>query len=281
MALDSFGSNVLLDIIEGARIRFHKGQYVEAARTAIVDVSHLAPDMLVNDQALAVAIGTSGLPATGDPHPHLAGLFLATKSGRPEAGDNAIFRIELSYKRLDTEPVPPGDTFSLSVSSTAQQIETMVDKDGDPIIVEFTPPGATVALKQGGVIHPDVASETITLSETAQSADPTAITRVWTNAVNDGAFRYDRSAKTGDNSWRLVNISADLKDGFTSPFATWVFSYTLVKRPEIIAGVLGGHNPQVFYVDDNGDPPDGLDEGVGYKTIPWYDKMDFSNLFGS
>ncbi len=272
---------VTIDIIEGARVRYAKGRYVEAVRTAVVDLTgsgQITAGAFTEDQLLAFAVQHLQLPPTGQPHQHFPGLFLEAKAARPQAGQSRIFRVELIYKRLEENPPPTGHQFEISVSSTAQQIETMVDRDGDPITVEFTPPGATVAKVQGAVIHPDVAGETITLSETFQSFDPTAVTRVWTNATNDGPFFYDLNAQAGE--WRITFIGATLVDGFTSPFATWRFSYQIVKKPEIITGIVGGHNPQVYFVDDNGDPPAGLVAGDGYKTVPWYFEMDFSNLFG-
>ena len=273
---------VTLDIIEGARVRYEKGRYVEAVRTAVVDLTgsgEITAGAFTEDQLLGFAVNHLQIPPTGTPHAHFPGLTLQAKAARPQGGQSRIFRVELIYKRTDENPAPPGHQFDISVTSTAQQIETMVGRDGTPITVEFTPPGATVAKVQGAVIHPDVAAETISLSETFQSFDPTAVTRVWTNVVNEGPFFYDRCAQDGE--WRITGISATLVDPNTLPFASWRFSYTIVKKPEIITGVVGGHNPQVYYVDDNGDPPDGLQAGVGYKTVEWYFGMDFANLFGS
>jgi len=272
---------VTLDIIEGARVRYEGNRYVEAVRTAVVDLTGfgtVAGGAFNEDQLLAFAVQHLQLPPIGTPHAHFPGLSLQAKAARPQAGQSRVFRVELIYKRLEENAPPAGHQFEISVSSTAQQIETMVDRGGVPITVEWTPPGASMAKVQGAVIHPDVAGETISLSETFQSGDPTAVTRVWTNATNQGSFFYDQSASGGE--WRITFIGAVLVDGFTIPFPTWRFTYQIVKKPEIITNVVGGHNPQVYYVDDNGDPPVGLMAGTGYKTVDWYFQMNFANLFG-
>ena len=282
------GTIVVKDIVDGARVSFSKtGGYVSANRVFVLDFAGgtgggggqpLAPSgNLPEDLILAAALSHPELPSTGAPHQMFPGLFVDTKTARAESGQSLIVRVDVSYKRNDEDQPAPGGNFALRFSSTSQQIETMVDRQGVPIVVTFTPPGKSIR-KQGAVIHPDIAAETISLSETAQSADPTAITRVWQNAVNTGPFFYDTNASAGE--WRIVEISAELIDATTIPFATWRFSFVIVKKPEIIVNVVGGHNPQVYFVDDNGDPPDGLVAGEGYLTVPWYDVMDFGNLFG-
>ena len=268
---------VVIDIVDGARAQVENNEIVELSRVAILDYSALTRPFIL-DEIIIDAVTTRLLPATGLPHILTPNLYLKSKVAMPEAGQSRIVRVELAYSRIDEFGQPPGATWAVRVNSSSVAIESTVDRSGVPITVAWTPPGATVADVQGGVIHPEVASMSITASHSAQSTSPTMMPLVWTNAVNTGGFAFDPTAQP--RSWRVVNVAVELVDPESLPFPTWRFAYTIVKVPITVQGAAGGHDPMVFYKDDNGDPPEGLVAGVGYKTIEWYTAMSFASLFG-
>lgn len=267
----------VLDIVDGARARLENGVIIEISRVAILDYSALNGPFIL-DQVIIDALETIALPRTGTPHPLRDSLVLKSKVASAESGQSRIVRVELAYVLLSDFDQPPGSNYSLRVNGSSVAIESTVDRSGNPITVEWTPPGATVAKVQGGVIHPEVASMSITASATSQSTSPTLMPLVWTNAVNIGGFAFDPSAMA--RTWRIVNVSVELVDPESLPFPTWRFAYTMVKVPITVAGAAGGHDPMVFYADENGDPPEGLVVGTGIKTIEWYSTMNFASLFG-
>lgn len=260
----------ILDIVEGALLRRHKGDIVEVVRTAIVQLDSPLPF----DTALFGAIVIPGMPAANDPHPVFAGLYLEDQQVR--AIGPTLLHVELNYKRPEGPDSDPPPNFPLRIAGGAslEQVETMVDRMGVPITVEHN------GVVQGGVIHPLVALEQLRLGETVQSADPTIIHRTWVGAVNTGPFFFDQVA--APREWLITDITFELEDADTIPFPTWSFGYELRKRPAVVLNVVGTHDPQVYFKDpDTGQPPDGLVAGLGYKTITWHDALDFAALFGA
>ena len=261
---------VILDIVDGALLRKHNGVIAEVVRTAIVQVD--APG--INDSALLAALQQVGMPADNSEHPQFPGLYLEDHQVR--AIGPTLFNVELNYRRPEGGGFDPPPNFPLRVAGGAslEQVETMVDRFGTPITVSHN------GVVQGGVIHPLVALEQLRLGETAQSADPTIVHRTWVGAVNTGAFFFDTAA--APREWLITDINFELEDPDTVPFPTWSFGYELRKRPVVVLGVVGTHDPQVYFKDaDTGQPPDGLVAGVGYKTVTWHDALNFAQLFGS
>lgn len=260
----------IIDIVEGALLRKHKGLIAEVTRTAIVQVD--TPG--INDEQLNACLAVSPIPAANSVHPQFADLILDDQVVR--AIGPTLFHVELQYRRPEGGSFQPPPNFPLRIAGGAslEQVETMVDRTGTPITVEHN------GVVQGGVIHPLVALEQLRLGETAQSADPTIVHRTWVGAVNTGSFFFDGAASPRE--WLITDISFELEDRETLPFPTWSFGYELRKRPLVVAGIVGSHDPQVYFRDqDTGLPPDGLVAGVGYKTVTWHDSLDFAALFGA
>jgi hypothetical protein len=259
----------ILDIIDGALLRRHKGTIAEVTRVAIVKTAAPATE----DAALLQALQDPAMPAANAEHGQYPGLFLVDQQVR--ALGPTLFHVDLLYQRPEGGGFDPPPNFPLRIAGGAsvQQIETMVDRFGNPITVTHN------GVLQGGVIHPEVAVEYLRLGETAQSADPTIIHRTWVNVVNSGPFFFDVAANPRE--WRITDINFELEDPDTLPYPTWQFGYELHKRPVVVFGVVGTHDPQVYYKDpDTGQPPNGLVAGVGYKTIQWHQAMNFTALFG-
>jgi hypothetical protein len=260
---------IVLDIIDGARWREVNGRVAEITRVALL--SDLTPG--TTDDVLRTALDDEGLPQPGAAHPNENECLLVERVPRPlEPG---IVSIDLVYRLPSSGGfnIPPNFPTTIRGGSSTQQIETAVDRNGAQITVEFE------GREQGGVIAPLVAVEHLSLGETLQSADPTLVSRPWTNAVNSGPFYFDQSALA--RTWRIAEVSYELVNADTVPFPTWTFGYELEKRPIVVVGIVGGWDPQVVYIDpeENRPPPDLL-AGVGYKTIPWHFEGDFSILFG-
>lgn len=260
---------VLIDIIEGSRWREVTGAVVEIARTAIIDG---LPGTAGDDSLLREALDTTGVPEPGAEHPTEQDLILEERIPRPL--DATIVQVELIYRRPGGGGVdiPPGFAFIMRGGSAVEQIETAVDRFGELITVTHN--DHTI----GGKIHPLVAAEQLTLGETVKMADPTILHRTWTNAVNMGPFFFDVVAEP--RTWLITNIGYELVNAESFPFATWNLVYELRKRPQIIAGVIGGWDPQVVYEADDGTIPGNLIAGEGYKTVQWHFPMDFAQLFG-
>ena len=266
-------ATVQVDLIDGARYRERDGKLVEISRVAIISGLPVRPtDLVLNSARAFLQLNGQG-PQT--PHPTHTNLTLRDRVLRPL--DPTIVIAELVYSLPGDQPAPPNFPIAVAGGASSAQIETMVDRDGVPITVEH-PPGS--GIKQGGVIHPLVAEETLRLSEVAQSSDPTLTQRVFSNTVNEGPFFFDCGAIA--RTWLIEEIAFELLDAESTPLPTWSFRYSLRKKPIVIAGIAGSHDPQVFFKDpETGQPPEGLTAGVGYKTIPWHFSTNFAVLFGA
>ena len=250
---------VSIDIIEDARLREENGIVVEVVRVAIIKDVALPPTP--KDYILKSALATLGIPAHGASHPFHTGLFVRRRE--VTAMGHAIARVMLFYERDDVGQ-PAGDTVLISGGTAVEQIETALDRAGNQITVTHG------GIPQGGEIHPFEARDSITLTWTEQSAAPGALTRAYTNKVNTGPWQFDGFAAA--RTWHVAEFTFELADGKRVP--------PLYRMQASFRHNDDGIDPQIVYIDpETGRPPAGLVANVGYKTIQWYDAVDFDNIF--
>lgn len=251
----------VIDIIENARMRWIDNRLVEVARSALVQLGTKVP--VTQDKAVLLAKQADVIPIVGSVHPHDSTLVLHDVNGR--ALEPRIVMLDLVYRGPE-ENMPFGETFEIEGGSVAEQIETALDEQGSQITLTHD------GEMQGGTIAPYENRETIRLAETISSNAPWLISRQYSNTVNSGGFYFDATA--APRTWRFAFINYTLSSRTHVP-PRWRLSYELVKN-------TNGHDPQVVYVDpETGEPPPGLVQDEGYKTIPWYQEVDFSAIFGN
>ena len=144
---------------------------------------------------------------------------------------------------------------------STKQVTTQKDAAGSEIIVTHRgrPQMGEVSVLES---EPGIAIELVVTTFT-----PTAIVTTWTNAVNSADWHDPGDAGhylCRSVSHRPLNTSA------AKPSRKYIFGF------EFIYNTVPWQ-PDVFWRDPiEGRPPEGLVDGVGWKTIPWHRAIDFN-----
>jgi hypothetical protein len=172
-----------------------------------------------------------------------------------------IFRVRSMLRQSEQPDGSAGSAAPILEGTVAlSQVETNVDKDGNPITVSF---GGVV---QGGLVTVDVPLEAIRVSMT-RTSPPTDTQKALVGKLNSGGWPGDPSAAA--RTWKLDELRYTTEDLGQS----WQWDAVWSKRAD-------GHDPLVAWIDpETGRPPDGLVVDVGYKRPPIASTGDFSAIF--
>lgn len=260
---DSFDSAVVkIDTIEDARWREANGRVVEIVRTAKVYDIAIPDPANARDLLLDKVLRAPNVPRPGNAHPHRPELIVQDRDAR--ALSTNIAMVSVTYRLPDGGNFPPGsDSFRLTGGTGIEQISTMLDRTGTPIVVTHED------VEQGGFITPYEARSEITAERTEQLSNPLGVSTLWTNAVNTGGWSLDPNAQP--RTWLVAGVNFELVSQDTIPF-TYRVVYNFRQNPD-------GFDPQVVFIDpETGNPPPNLTPDEGYKTIPWYTSLNFNLL---
>lgn len=252
---------LVIDMIEGARIRESQGVAVEAMRVAIVH--GIAGSAATGEEVFEAALTATGMPVAGDVHPIYGDLVLQDRRAvMVGSGSTRQVRVDLVYKHPSGGEIqtPPGDNYVLSGGSAVEQVESEIDRQtGQQITVEHN------GDVQGGTVAAFESRSVISFEATWPSAAPLALSQTLTNRVNDQQW-----AGGAPRTWLITDVGFTLVDPLgTLGTPTYRFRFELRYNPD-------GHDPTVVYIDpDTGRPPPGL-TNLGLKTIEWYDDFDFT-----
>lgn len=252
-----------IDLLEGVRWREDKGVVKEISRLAIVSDLHLGSGFgNAAEHVVRIALNHADMPQPGDPHPAETGLFLAERF--PIARSTRIVQIELRYKipGLIDQP-PPGEPWTLRGGASLEEIETHIDRDGNQITVEHN------GVPQGGVIRPLMPRRELHAEWKGQSMLPGDLVDAYVGKTNLTLWQGGLAG-----TWLCTELTFDPADQTQTPV---LYRYNASFRQKDDDG--SGHDPQVVFHDrESGEPPVGLVAGVGYKTIPWYLRVEFNAL---
>jgi hypothetical protein len=261
MALSPEGT-IVRDIRTGAQWEEEDGRIKQIDRMMLVsdiDMGNEIPS--ARDWRLQKVLDSPNVPQPGDAHPLAADLFLRGRVVRPV--DTNIFELLLTYKLPEGGTLPDPNNYELSGGASIQQIPTEIDRNGDQITVEYE------GVEQGGTITPYEAIAGVTFEYVATNVAPLAVVRLYTNLVNNSvAWFHDPSALA--RTWIIADVAFDRIQ--VVPITKYRFGFTLQHNPD-------GWDPQVIYEDpETGRPPPDLVAGVGYKTIPWHNEVNFNEV---
>ena len=264
-------NTLTLDIIENARWTEVDGYLTEIVRMAIVVVGDTVPtDPPPFDSIVVWATDPNlnpDLPVPGEQHPVRGELILRER--RPTPLSTKLVQIELIYRRRDEgQPPPPTGSNSVIQGSTSlDQITTQNDRAEPPAQITVEHDGVT----QGGEISVQVPRTQLSFTREEQSSTPGL-----RGLNNVGRVNLETFQGLPPGTWLCMDISFELlvPGSTVAPIvpSTWRFTYRFKFDPE-------GHDPAVVFIDpETGQPPPGLIEDEGFKTVPYYQAADFNLL---
>lgn len=261
---------VSIDIVEGGRGRYTPmgWEIIRVATVTGVDPSAGGVDAM--QEAVNAVIAVTG--TFGAAHPTISTVEVAEFAPEQIASD--IIRVVITY-RVSGVTLQIG-TYSIEVGTALSQQETNIDKNGDPIYVEYTYPddypleprlqGRTVRV---GVTLSVLTPESSLRIVSRETEEPGSASRFYVGKVNSGAFRFDETAQPG--TWIVMAITGRSEDGGVS----YIVTYELQYRAD-------GWEQAAVYVDtQTGRPPSDLLDDVGKKFVQEHEEADFNTMFGN
>ena len=215
--------------------------------------------------------------------PQAAVAAILTDPGIPAAGSSITVNGSVRYlvgrkpKMTESHDLAEVDLFyeggTVAGGSTGEvsrggdvalsQIRSKYDREGNEIVVQL---GDAIFVRtqraEISVLMPEAAPWIETIEATS---DPDALAAQWAGRVNSSAWRGKEAGKWIVARVRWREITANL----------WRFFWQFQESSED-AGWL----PVVAYIDpETNRMPEGLVEGTGIKTIPWYYTINFNSKF--
>ena len=189
--------------------------------------------------------------------------------------------VSLGYRRSEGGTTETGETPTIEVRGSLRQVERSKDENGDPYQLQYTWPETSKAVYPNGepkalttervsgtlrVLEPEV----MLVGEVVKATNkPGNIVKGFLGHVNATEWQGEdpRHWLCSEAVGRPVNLTTNPQLwGFFLGFALdengWDSQTTLV-----------------FIDPDTGQPPEGIDEGNGLLTVPYYDTKDFNEDF--
>ena len=259
-------SGITIDIIENARWVEEQGKVLEISRVAILHGLTIPPGFpgtQPRDAILRAALDESELPQPNDRHPIETALILRHR--RVNALGPTMVHVELIYKLPGgLEQPQPFQNMHISGSASIEQITASFDRDGTQITVEHN------GDVQGGQVDITEARQEENFTGIIASANPGALLRVYANKVNSATF-----LGISPGFWFCPGVSWESED-LSLDIPTWRVGFQFRLRD----GDILPWDPRVVYIDaETGQPPSDLQDGIGFKIIPWYFSINFNNIF--
>jgi hypothetical protein len=257
---------VKMHMIEDVQWRERAGVVEEVQRGALV--YGLTPNGGNPEMLVANALAVAGVPEFGDAHPIYSGLYLAER--RPRVLDPTVVQIMLVYRLASggiiNEP-PPGFAAAIRGGTALEQETTMVDRNGDQILVPWTHPGSGMTRYHSGQVPALRPRDYLSFTNTLQSASPGTLSRQYVGAVNDDTWN---GLPAG--GWLCQGMEFELIDRSTTP-PTWRYVYSFRANAK-------GWQPDVVFIDPHtNNPPAGISIGNGIVAdVLLYDEEDFDAL---
>lgn len=203
--------------------------------------------------------------------------------GNKRDGEGVV-EITVNYSTIDgaADPLNPDEAIWSSTDQLEEK-ETNVDKDGDEILVSHTVDGVTTT--KGALVTRRVPIRTLTARRVEIGIDVEALHDDVAGRVNSGLF-------LGYAVGRVIctRFSASYR-GLINGEKSWDCEYEFQVAPEgyriigkdsdgnVVYKSDGGYwNPVAVFVDEEGNPPEGLVPGTGAVEVSLVDGFDFAAL---
>lgn len=226
------------------------------------------------------ALQGAGIPAVGS---NLAGdnfvdLVLTKRRVSLLESDPTKADVDLTYEHILNEgqdiDAPPHGLLLGKISCAINQTTSNLDKDGDPISVQYMFPaddpdfpGQTQI--QGGEIQyfqPQVTAKYVGIMTTDT---PWNIARGLVGKLNSVQWSL---ADPGE--WMCTSVTWEFYGGIGDTGASYKMTFEFQNNPDT-------WDPTVVFIDPRtGKPPHDLISGVGYKQVPKHDRVDFEAIVG-
>ena len=204
--------------------------------------------------AFTVVAADTNIPVVGDTLT-LDGQTLYLEDRDFTIKDGKFIEIEMTYRRQEV------DEFTFRGSTALQQITTQFDSGGNQISVSHN--GVT----QGGSVDVLAPGSTLELEFVTASASPGSVSTDWTGKVNSATWQGGAAG-----TWICTSVNFEPVDQVAAT-PKYRFNFTFEYRDD-------GWDPSVVFIDpETGEPPDGLVDGTGVKTVTYYATKDFNTPF--
>lgn len=207
-----------------------------------------------------------GIPAVNSHPPEFPGLRLVKRSFEFLKGRNDQGVVTLDYVRYGGVD---DYNFIFRGGTSLSQVTTQKDIHGANVEVSYTYPeghpkaGTTEA--QPADVPVFLPQSTLTATGIMTANDPTAISRLWTGAINATPW-----ASAAPYQWLCQACDWEPLDITTNP-RTYRYTFTFQLN-------LEGWKPTVFWRDpETQKRPIDLVPGVGIKLVDWYTEINFFN----
>jgi hypothetical protein len=169
------------------------------------------------------------------------------------------------------------NTFIFSGGASLQQKQTDVDYYGNRISLSYTYPNDYPNEELRGQVYTTAINETVSVPHLTMTATgslyveyPNEIALTWLNKVNSTFW-----AGAPPYYWLCTACNFRGRDIGLGRAHLWEFDWTFEFNPESWIVVAKIRDP------NTGTIPDDVVDGVGVKTVDWYQPYDFNIIFGN
>lgn len=219
------------------------------------------------------ALDASGVPTPGATLADDTNLILLKRSANfaGKNSDGSIVEVDLEYTSRNRYVV---NTWKFEGSARMQSIRSQNDLFGNQILVAHTystndhdPNLAGQFITKGGWIEVLEPHLVLRVSGDYMTNRPDIVSKAWISSVNSSPWV---SGMAG--TWLCTGVDFAEQNNSTIP-PTWKFTMEFEHNRR-------GWQPAVVFIDSRtGEPPSGLVDGVGVKTVWWYPQAQFRQLF--
>lgn len=251
------------DLVLGARFTFNKSGGV---LLRLFEVTGLRPGVDTLAQAAIAQDGSTGfrMPAYGDPHPAVPGLFVHSIEADPVSNSRTAARVKVQYATPEAGSVPNVVRVAITGSSRAKLISND-PKDGSPLMVKYTDSSGNVL--QEFLQVPALAPNTVLEFTRQEAASPLRKSQRFRRKVNAGAWQG------GDaRTWLCRAIDATSLNNLARYEVKYIFEYD----PDGWQRTEYYRDPYTRKIPDDVKPSDDNDKGIA--KVPAYATTDFAQL---
>lgn len=261
---------VVSDLINTISVVEEEGVVVSMTRQFMV--TGLTPTGLPTpmDQALFL---TSGVPQHGNAAPGNTNLRVMRRSYEMVRDTPSAGIVTVEYKTI----ADVANSFIFSGGSSIQQKQTDVDYYGNRIQLSWTYPSDYPDENLRGKVYTTAMNESVTVPHLTMTATgslfvnyPNEISLRWINKVNS---TFWAGAPAG--YWLCTACNFRGRDVGFARAHLWEFDWTFEFNPESWFVVAKIRDPQT------GNVPDDVVDGVGVKSVDWYQPLNFNEIFGN
>ena len=237
-----------------------------------------APDNYVNEIYASAEIPADGSTIV------VKGQTLYLRGRSVDVGDDVPLGgaiVNLTYRRSEGSTTETGETPTIEVRGSLRQVERSKDENGDPYQLQYTWPDTSKAVYPNGQAK---ALTTERVSGTLRVLEPEVVlvgevakaTNNPGNVVKGTLGRVNATAWQGEDPrhWLCSEAVARPLNLTTNPqLWSFFFGFSLDENG------WDSQTTLVFIDPDTGQPPDGIAEGNGLLTVPYYDTKNFNEDF--